>query len=117
MSLLLNRLTEAVQKRLFEEDLFPNATPEEVTQRKTLFAANKKEETYRLLAELHKTYPQIVVKKVINPLTDVRVSKVTKGDLKLLEQWDSVRASVGDSVGGSVRGSVGGSVWEEGNGL
>jgi hypothetical protein len=123
---LLNRLTEAIisRLRLNEEDLFPNASPEDVVQRKSLFAANAKEETYKLLTELHKTYPQIVVKKVINPLTDVRVSEVTKADLELLKQWASVGASVGasvrdsvwasvrDSVWASVRGSVWGSVWD-----
>ena len=111
MSLLLNRLTEAVQKQLFEEDLFPNASPEDVLQRKVLFTANKKDETFKLLTELHKTYSQIVVKRVINPLTDVRVTEVSKEDLKLLKQWVSVEVSVRDSVWNSVEDSVGASVW------
>jgi hypothetical protein len=58
----------------------------------------------------------LIVKEIINPLTDIKAKKVTKIELRLCFAWASVRASVWgsvwDSVGGSVRASVGDSVWD-----
>jgi hypothetical protein len=71
--------------------------------------------------------PGLVVKPIVNPLKEITPT-VTEEDIKLLEQWASVRDSVGDSVrdsvrdsvwdsvrdsvGDSVRDSVGDSVWD-----
>ena len=56
----------------------------------------------------------LIVKKIFNPLTNLKAKKVSKRDLLLLKVWASVRDSVGDSVwdsvGASVRDSVGASV-------
>src|SRR3989339_658390 len=56
----------------------------------------------------------LIVKKIFNPLTNLKAKKVSKRDLLLLKVWASVRDSVGDSVwdsvGASVRDSVGDSV-------
>ena len=56
----------------------------------------------------------LIIKKIFNPLTDIKAKKVTKKDIELLKEWDSVGDSVGDSVwasvGDSVRASVGDSV-------
>ena len=60
--------------------------------------------------------PQLIIKPIINPLKDFFVEKVTKEDLVLLKQWDSVMDSVMDSVrdsiGDSARDSVWDSVWD-----
>ncbi len=73
----------------------------------------------------------LIIKPIINPLT-IKAKKVTKKDLLLLKEWDSVgasvkasvwasvkasvwasvKASVWDSVWASVRDSVGDSVWD-----
>jgi hypothetical protein len=73
----------------------------------------------------------LIIKKMFNPLIDVKAKKVTKKDIELLMEWasvwnrvrdsvwdsvwasvrDSVGDSVGDSVWASVRDSVGDSVW------
>lgn len=60
------------------------------------------------------------IKPIIHPFKDVKTRKVTKTQLKLLLEWDSVRNSVrvsfrdsvGSSVWISVRDSVGDSVWD-----
>jgi len=46
--------------------------------------------------------------EVINPLNPLLIgkNKVTKSDVKLLKQWDSVRDSVWDSIWDSIRDSV-----------
>ncbi|MBV6343606.1 hypothetical protein [Candidatus Magnetobacterium casense] len=59
--------------------------------------------------------------EAINPIHPFKIKppKITDEHIQLVEQWDSVRASVGDSmwpsvrasVGDSVRASVGDSVW------
>jgi len=58
----------------------------------------------------------LIIKPFFNPLTDRNPKTVTKKDKELLEQWASVRASVGysvwDSVWDSVRNSLGSSVWD-----
>lgn len=60
--------------------------------------------------------PEVIIKPIINPLVDIKTTKVTKSDIILLQKWDSVRdsawASVWDLVGASVRDSVGASVWD-----
>jgi hypothetical protein len=43
-----------------------------------------------------------IIKKIINPLTDIKAKKVTKKDLMLLQEWDSVVDSVWASVWASV---------------
>ena len=50
--------------------------------------------------------PQLNIKKIINPFIDRKALKVTKKDLHLLKEWDSVSDSVRDSVMYSVRDSV-----------
>jgi len=59
--------------------------------------------------------PNLIIKPVINPLKDIQTLKITKADIKLLKEWDSVGASVWASVwasvGASVWDSVGDSVW------
>ena len=63
--------------------------------------------------------PELIIKPIINPFTDIKTKKVAKADILLVKKWasvcDSVRASVWDSVGDSVwdsvRDSVGASVW------
>src|ERR1017187_3972915 len=50
--------------------------------------------------------PHLNLYPIKNPL-ETKAKKVSKKDLELLKQWDSVRDSVGDSVGDSVRDSVG----------
>jgi hypothetical protein len=63
--------------------------------------------------------PELRIKPIINPFKDIQTLEVTKEDIKLLKEWDSVWASVGDSVGdsvwdsvwASVRASVWDSVW------
>ena len=62
----------------------------------------------------------LIIKQIINPLLEIKAGKVTKKDLELLREWDSVWDSVGDSVRASVRASVwdsvgdsvGDSVWD-----
>jgi hypothetical protein len=68
--------------------------------------------------------PELKIKPIINPFKDIQTLEVTKADIKLLKEWDSVRDSVRDSVWGSVgasvwasvrdsvRASVGDSVWD-----
>jgi hypothetical protein len=56
--------------------------------------------------------PQLIIKPIIHPFTDIKNSKVTPEDLLILKQWASVWASVGDSVWASVRASVRESVRE-----
>ena len=57
----------------------------------------------------------LIIKPIINPLTDVKEKKVTKKDINNLKKWssvgDSVRYSVRYSVWSSVRYSVWNSVW------
>ena len=59
--------------------------------------------------------PELKIQTIINPFKDRNITSVTKSDLVLLKNWDSVWASVWDSVwasvGDSVRASVGDSVW------
>ena len=52
----------------------------------------------------------LIVKPIINPLTDVKEKKVTKKDINNLKKWSSVRDSVGAFVGDSVGVFVGASV-------
>ena len=54
----------------------------------------------------------LIIKPIIYPFKDKKAKKVTKADIKLLKQWASMWASVGDSVWDSVRDSVGASVWD-----
>jgi len=54
--------------------------------------------------------PELIIKPIIHPFKDLSCEKVSKGDLELLKQWDSVWASVRDSVGDSVWDSVWASV-------
>jgi hypothetical protein len=66
--------------------------------------------------------PELIIHPIVHPL-ELNTTKVTKKDIELLKQWDSVRdsvlasvwasvgASVRDSVGASVRDSVWDSVW------
>jgi len=65
--------------------------------------------------DFKKVVEPLIVKPIVNPLELKMVKKPTKAQIKLLEEWASVRdsvwASVGDSVGDSVRDSVGASVW------
>jgi hypothetical protein len=70
--------------------------------------------------DFKKVVEPLIVKPIINPLELKMVKKPTKAQIKLLEEWDSVRASVRDSVWASVRdsvrasvgASVGASVWD-----
>jgi hypothetical protein len=48
----------------------------------------------------------------INPLLEIRETKVDSNIIQLLKEWDSVLASVWASVGDSVWASVGDSVWD-----
>lgn len=61
--------------------------------------------------------PELIIKPIVNPLTDVKANPVSRREVDLLREWasawdsqtsawDSVRASVGDSVWDSVRYSV-----------
>jgi len=50
--------------------------------------------------------PQLIIKPIVNPLLLSKVTKVTKEQIKLLKNWDSVRDSVRDSVLDSIRDSV-----------
>ena len=65
--------------------------------------------------DFKKIIPQLIIKPIIYPFNDFKVTSVTKEDLKLLKKWASVGYSVGnsvrDSVGDSVEASVGNSVW------
>ena len=56
--------------------------------------------------------PQLIIKPIVNPLLLSKVTKVTKEQIKLLKNWDSVRDSIRDSVWDSVRDSVLDSVWD-----
>ncbi len=68
--------------------------------------------------------PGLVIKPIIHPLRDIAQEPIVDGDVALLREWDSVRASVRvsvwdsvwdsvrDSVGASVRDSVWASVWD-----
>jgi hypothetical protein len=38
--------------------------------------------------------PELNIKPLINPFKDIQTLEVTKNDIKLLKEWDSVRASV-----------------------
>ena len=42
--------------------------------------------------------PELNLHPIVNPFKDFDTLTVTKSDLKLLKEWNSVRASVGDSV-------------------
>ncbi len=62
----------------------------------------------RWLKKLYSLVKLDEIRHPINPLTDIPERKgVTKNDLAMLKEWDSV----GDSVGGPVWDSVGNSVW------
>ena len=37
--------------------------------------------------------PQLIIKSIVNPLS-ITVDSITKNDIELLKQWNSVRASV-----------------------
>ena len=50
--------------------------------------------------------PQLIIKPIVNPLLLSKVTKVTKEQIKLLKNWDSVRDSIRDSVLDSIRDSV-----------
>ena len=54
--------------------------------------------------------PELIIKPIINPLIDIKTTKVAKSDIILLQEWASVRASVSASVRASVSASVRGSV-------
>jgi hypothetical protein len=54
--------------------------------------------------------PELKIKPIIHPFNDIQTLEVTKTDIKLLKEWASVWASVGDSVWASVWDSVGASV-------
>ncbi len=56
--------------------------------------------------------PELIIKPIVHPFKDIQTLKVTKQDIKLLKEWDSVRASVWASVRASVWASVGASVWD-----
>jgi hypothetical protein len=72
--------------------------------------------------DFKKVVEPLIIKPIVNPLELKMVKKPTKAQIKLLEEWAlvwasvrasvwaSVRASVRDSVGASVRASVGASV-------
>ena len=51
--------------------------------------------------------PELIIKPIIHPFKDFSVIEVTKEDIELLKQWDSVWDSVRDSVRDSVGDSVG----------
>ena len=55
--------------------------------------------------------PELIIKPIVNPLTDRFPKTVTKKDKQRLEEWNSVRDSVRDSVWNSVGNSVWNSVW------
>ena len=60
-------------------------------------------------------YSQINIKEARNPIHPFKIKgqkEITKEDLKLLKNWDSVRDSVRDSVWDSVGASVWDSVWD-----
>ena len=65
--------------------------------------------------DFRKVIPTLKVKPILHPLKIVPPRSITKKHLEMLEDWASVRASVGDSVwasvGASVWASVGASVW------
>jgi hypothetical protein len=42
--------------------------------------------------------PELIIKPIVHPFKDLSCKKVSKGDLELLKQWDSVGDSVRDSV-------------------
>ena len=42
--------------------------------------------------------PELNIKKIINPLKDIKAKKITKTELKLVLEWDSVWNSVWNSV-------------------
>ena len=55
--------------------------------------------------------PELILKPIIHPFTDIKTETITDEDVKLLKQWASVRDSVWDtsvwySVGSLVRDSV-----------
>jgi hypothetical protein len=50
--------------------------------------------------------PELIIKPIVNPFKDIKTLEVTKQDIKLLKEWDSVWDSVRDSVWDSVRDSV-----------
>ena len=54
--------------------------------------------------------PELIIKPIINPFKDRACTEATEGDIKLLKEWNSGRASVRNSVGASVRNSVRASV-------
>jgi len=74
--------------------------------------------------DFRKVIPTLKVKPILHPLKIVPPRSITKKHLEMLEDWASVRASVGDSVwasvgdsvwdsvGDSVGASVGDSVWD-----
>ena len=55
--------------------------------------------------------PELIIHPIVHPFKDFKVTKVSKKDIELLRQWDSVGDSVWNSVwasvGASVRDSVG----------
>jgi hypothetical protein len=62
--------------------------------------------------DFKKVVEPLIIKPIVNPLELKMVKKPTKAQIKLLEELDSVWASVRDSVGDSVRASVRDSVWD-----
>jgi len=55
--------------------------------------------------------PQLIIKPIVHPFK-IKPQKVTKADIQLLKQWDSVGGSVKDLIWNSVGGSVGDSIWD-----
>lgn len=60
--------------------------------------------------DFKKVIEPLIVKDIVNPLKLKKRSRVTKKDIKCMEEWDGVRDSVWASVGASVWASVGPSV-------
>jgi hypothetical protein len=58
--------------------------------------------------DFKKVVEPLIIKPIINPLTDIVAKEVTSKEILLLKKWASVRASVWDSV----RDSVWASVWD-----
>ena len=74
-------------------------------------------ESYEIFAfDAHKKWLKeldkiLIRKKIINPFIDFHRIDVTKEELKLLKEWNSVRDSVWDFAGTSVWASVRDSIW------
>lgn len=71
--------------------------------------------------DFSKIVPALIIKKIVNPLLDVKAGKVGKKEKELLKNWASLWASVrasmgeyyvGESLWASLWASVGASAWE-----